>query len=127
VTGHGPDGPSAAGLADQVAELVRALNHATLPGRSGLAYPGDVYSVLIALSVLAARLPQALAQTETFLAKELAAGRIVIVDGAHTGDPAAAVAQAAACLHTARAAAHRLHIDLDHAAAALVWAAAVDP
>jgi hypothetical protein len=119
--------PTPAGLADAAAEAIRALNHTTLPGAGGLTYPGDVYSLLAALSLLAARLPQALTQTETFLAAELAAGRIVIVDGAHTGDPAAAVAQAAACLHTARAAAHRLHVDLDHAAAALVWAAAVDP
>jgi hypothetical protein len=119
--------PTPAGLADAAAEAIRALNHATLPGSGGLAYPGDVYSVLIALSLLAARLPQALAQAETFLVAQLTAGRIVIVDGAHTGDPDAAVAQAAACLHTARAAAHALHVDLDHAAAALVWAAAVDP
>jgi hypothetical protein len=118
---------SPAGLADQAAELVRALNHATLPGAGGLSYPGDVYSVLIALSVLAGRLPQALAQTETFLVAQLTAGRIVIVDGAHTGDPDAAVAEAEEYLNTARAAAHRLHVDLDHAAAALVWAAAVDP
>jgi hypothetical protein len=127
VTGHGPAGASAAGLADQAAELVRALNHATLPGAGGLTYSGDVYSLLAGLSVLAGRLPQALAQAETFLVAQLTAGRIVIVDGAHTGDPDAAVAQTAACLHTARAAAHRLHVDLDHAAAALVWAAAVDP
>lgn len=125
MTGREPT--PAAGLADQAAELVRALNHATLPGAGGLTYPGDAYSVLIALSVLAARLPQALAQAETFLAKELAAGRIVIVDGPHIGDPDAAVAQAEEYLHAARAAAHRLHVDLDHAAAALVWAAAVDP
>jgi hypothetical protein len=118
--------PTPAGLADQAAELVRALNHATLPGAGGLSCPGDVYGVLIGLSVLAGRLPQALAQAETFLVAQLVAGRIVIVDGAHTGDPEAAVAQAGECLHTARAAAHRLHVDLDRAAAALVWAAAVD-
>jgi hypothetical protein len=118
---------SPAGLADQAAELVRALNHATLPGADGLSYPGDVYSVLIGLSVLAGRLPQALAQAETFLVAQLTAGRIVIVDGTHTGDPDAAVAEAEEYLNTARAAAHRLHVDLDHAAAALVWAAAVDP
>lgn len=92
-----------------------------------LSYPGDVYSLLIALSVLAGRLPQALAQAETFLVAQLAAGRVVTVDGAHVGDPDAAVAEAEACLHTARAAAHRLHVDLDHVAAALVWAAGVDP
>jgi hypothetical protein len=127
VTGHGPDGASAAGLADQAAELVRGLNHATLPGVGGLSYPGDVYSVLIGLSVLAGRLPQALAQAETFLVAQLTAGRIVIVDGTHTGHPDAAVAEAEEYLRTARAAAHRLHVDLDRAAAALVWAAAVDP
>jgi hypothetical protein len=119
--------PTPAGLADAAAEAIRALNHATLPGAGGLSYPGDVYSVLIALSVLAARLPQALAQAETFLVAQLTAGRIVIVDGAHIGHPDDAVAQAEAYLDTARAAAHRLHVDLDHAAAALVWAAAVDP
>jgi hypothetical protein len=127
VTGRGPERLSPAGLADQAAELVRALNHATLPGAGGLTYPADAYSVLANLAVLAVRLPQALTQAETFLANELAAGRVVIVHGEHAGDPQAALAQAAAWLHAARASAHRLHVDLDHAAAALVWAAAVDP
>jgi hypothetical protein len=121
------DPPTPAELTDQAAELVRALNHATLPGTGGLTYPGDAYSVLANLAVLVVRLPQALTQTQTFLARELAASRVVIVHGEHAGDPDAALTQAAACLHAARAAAHRLHVDLDRAAAALVWAAAVDP
>ena len=127
MTGHGPDRLSPAGWADAAAEAFRALNHATLPGASGLSYPGDVYSLLAGLSLLAGWLPQALAQAETFLVAQLTAGRIVIVDGEHAGDPHDAVAEAEAYLHAARAAAHRLHVDLDHAAAALVWAAAVDP
>jgi hypothetical protein len=51
-----------AGLASQAADAVRALNHATRPGTSGLAYPADAYDVTGALSLLASRLPQALAQ-----------------------------------------------------------------
>jgi hypothetical protein len=121
------DPPTPAELADQAAELVRALNHATLPGAGGLTYPADAYSLLANLAVLVVRLPQALTQTETFLARELAAGRVVIVHGEHVGDPDDAVARAGEYLNTARAAVHRLHVDLDQAVAALVWAAAVDP
>lgn len=74
-------GPAA--LAAEAAEAVRALNHATLPGTSGLIYPADAYDVSGALSLLASRLPQALAQLLAFLQAEVAAGRVIIVSGDH--------------------------------------------
>jgi hypothetical protein len=64
---------SPAALAADAAEAVRALNHATLPGSGGLAFPADAYDVTGALSLLASRLPQALAQLLAFLQAEVKA------------------------------------------------------
>jgi hypothetical protein len=113
-------------LADEAAEGIRALNHATLPAAGGLVFPADAYAVTGSLAVLAARLPQVLSQIEVFLADELAAGRIVIVAGEHAGDPTAAITLAAAWLQGARVAAHHLRHALDGAQAALTWAGAAD-
>lgn len=66
-------GPAA--LAGDAAEAVRTLNHATLPGSGGLVFPADAYDVTGALSLLASRLPQALAQLLAFLQAEVKAGR----------------------------------------------------
>lgn len=115
-------GPAA--LADEAAESVRALNHATLPGTGGLVFPADAYDVTGALSLLASRLPQALAQLLAFLQTEAAAGRVVIVSGDHAGDPAAVLANVTASLDIAVASARRLHQALDTAQNQLTWAAA---
>jgi hypothetical protein len=115
-------GPAA--LAAEAAESVRALNHATRPGTSGLAFPADAYEVTGALSLLASRLPQALAQLLTFLRTEVEAGRVVIVSGPDAGDPAAVLAAVTASLDTAVASARRLHQSLDAAQQQLTWAAA---
>ncbi len=86
----GPATP--AELAGQAAEAVRALNHATLPGTGGLQYPAGAYEVTGQLAVLAARLPQALAQIHAFLQEQAAAGQVTVVAGQHQGDPAAMLA-----------------------------------
>jgi hypothetical protein len=124
MTGHQP---SVLGLAEDAAEAIRALAHLTRPARGGLTYPGDTYELLGTLGLLAGCLPQVLAQTSTFLTGELAAGRVVIVAGDHTGNPGAVIAEAAAFLHRAQVAAAGLARDLDAAQSALVWAGATDP
>jgi hypothetical protein len=114
-------------LAAEAAEAVRALNHATLPGAGGLVFPADAYEVAGSLSVLAARLPQALAQLLAFLRAEADAGQVVIVAGPHAGEPAAAIAAVTGSLDAAVAAARRLHQALDAAQNHLTWAAAASP
>jgi hypothetical protein len=118
----GPATP--AELAGQAAEAVRALNHATLPGTGGLEYPADAYEITGQLAVLAARLPQALAQLLAFLAEQANAGQITVVAGQHQEDPAAMLAAVTADLDAAAASARRLHQALDNAQNYLTWAAA---
>jgi hypothetical protein len=115
---------SPAALAADAAEAVRALNHATMPGAGGLAFPADAYEVAGSLSVIAARLPQALAKLLAFLRAEVKAGRVVIVTGDHAGDPAAVLAAVTGSLDAAVASARRLHQALDAAQNNLTWAAA---
>ena len=112
--------------ADTAAEAVRALNHATVFTEGGLSGPADVYDVLGSLAMLAARLPQALSQLQTFLAREQTAGRVQLVDGPHTGDPAAAVADVARWLTCAAGSADQLQQALEQAHATLTWAARCD-
>lgn len=109
--------------AETAAEAIRALNHATLPGTSALTGPADVYDVLGELATLAARLPQALSQLQSFLDAETDAGRVRIVDGQHVGDPAAAAATVGHWTDTATAATQALQHALEQAHAALTWAA----
>jgi hypothetical protein len=116
-----------AGLAGQAAEAVRALNHATLSGAGGLEHPADAYEVTGQLAVLAARLPQALAQLLAFLAEQAAAGAITVVAGQHQGDAAAMLTAVTAGLDAAAASARRLHQALDAAQNHLTWAAATEP
>ncbi|MEZ7005701.1 hypothetical protein [Streptomyces sp. AD55] len=56
------DPKTPAQLADDAAEAIRALNHATQSQRPGWKYPSDAYSVVGALARMAAGLPQALDQ-----------------------------------------------------------------
>jgi hypothetical protein len=54
--------------ADNAAEAVRAINHATLQQSSnGWQYPGDAYSTVGNLSQMAMMLPQALEQIERLI------------------------------------------------------------
>lgn len=105
----------AAGCADTAAEAIRALNYATLPAAGTVAGPADVYDVVGALATLTGRLPQALSQLQAFLAGEHAAGRVRIVDGPHTGEPAAALAESDRWLTCAAAAADSLRHALEQA------------
>lgn len=74
---------SAAEIAQQMAELARELNYATLPhdGYPGLREPSDVYDVAAALKTMAQRLPQACQQTSRWLGEQEAAGRIAHAQG----------------------------------------------
>lgn len=116
----------AARCADTAAEAIRALNYATLPAAGTLTGPADVYDVTGALASLTARLPQALSQLQTFLAGEHAAGRVRVVDGPHTGDPAAALAEADRWLTCASSRADVLREALEQAHAALSCTAGPD-
>lgn len=113
----------AAGCADTAAEAIRALNYATLPAAGTLTGPADVYDVVGALATLTGRLPQALSQLQSFLAGEHAAGRVRIVDGQHTSDPAAALADIQRWLTCAASAADSLRQALEQAHTALSWTA----
>jgi hypothetical protein len=105
---------------------VRALNHATLPGADGLAFPADACDVTGKLALLASRLPQALAQLLAFLRSEVEAGRVAVVAGEHDGDPAAMLAAVTDSLDAAVVSARRLHDALDSAQNQLTWAAGRD-
>jgi len=74
------DGPHSAEYTMQVAyalaEAARVLNYATMPGASGLDYPGDAYSLLGALYTAAERLPQLFAQLTAFLESQRDAGNL---------------------------------------------------
>lgn len=62
---------------DAAAEAIRSANHQTFPGIApGLEYPGDVYSAIANLVILAQRLPQLLTQLASWLEAERQAGRI---------------------------------------------------
>ena len=113
-------------LANDAAETIRALNHATFPGAGGLVWPGDAYDVIASLSLLAARLPQALAQLDRFLTGEVDAGRVAVDGGEFTGDPAAAAAAASHWLDQAQSCAGRLHHALDQAQQTAAYLAATD-
>ena len=72
--------------ANQAAEAIRYLNHATLsPVTAALRYPGDVDAVLVALEELGQRLPQLLDQLGAWMVAECKADRVrVVVPGAHS-------------------------------------------
>lgn len=63
-------------VADAAAEAIRTLNYATMHGRMGLEYPGDVYELLGTLAQIGERLPQLCDQLRTWLMGELNAGRL---------------------------------------------------
>ncbi|MDI3406059.1 hypothetical protein [Streptomyces cavernicola] len=63
-------------LAEQAAQAIRNLNHATLPGKDQLAYPGDAYETVGPLARLAHRLPQSLDQLTEFLRKLTESGAV---------------------------------------------------
>jgi hypothetical protein len=115
--------PTPAQLANQAAEAVRSLNHATFPGTSTLVFPSDAYGVIASLSVLASRLPQLLAQLDRWLTSEVEAGHVVVDAGEYACDPQAAAAVASHWLDQATTAAEALHRALDQAQQASAYLA----
>jgi hypothetical protein len=61
-------------LADQAAEAVRALNHATISG--GYEWPSDVDDVVAGLGRAAARMAQAIDQASRWITAQHDAGRV---------------------------------------------------
>ena len=118
---------SPARWAEDAAEAIRALNHATLPGAGGLTEPADVYAVLGSLATLTSRLPQALSQLLGFFQREQSERRVQIVDGEPAGDPAAAGATLTGQLSCAASSAEALQHALEQAHATVTWAARTDP
>jgi hypothetical protein len=77
---------TAAELASAASEAIRGLNHVTQGApRFELEFPADAYSVIGALGELAARLPQAIEQTQQFIDGLECAGKL----RHDTGDPLA--------------------------------------
>jgi hypothetical protein len=75
---NAPKTPAA--LADEAAEAIRNLNHATLSRREGWQYPSDAYDVVGDLARLATMLPQALQQAGKFFDDLVESGHVG-VDG----------------------------------------------
>jgi hypothetical protein len=113
-------------VAAGAAESIRTLNYST---RDDLHFPGDVYMVLGALSMLAGRLPQTLQQLANFLERQLQDGVIGIDTGTRSdGDPLTAVsASATALLNDAAPAAATLQAALDRAQQAIGSAHYIEP
>jgi len=75
---NGPAGRTPAEWADQAAEAVRALNHATIQvdDARGYRFPADADQTLANLQVLIDRLPQALQQLGAWLERQARAGMV---------------------------------------------------
>ncbi|MZD09136.1 hypothetical protein GTW43_29255 [Streptomyces sp. SID5785] len=108
---------NAAALTDQAAETIRSLNYATLPEASGLAFPGDAYSTVGNLSMLAMRLPQALHQVQAFIDRQHESGDLYSDQG--PDDLSARIASLRAATDDAARAAHTLYAALEQAHVAL--------
>jgi hypothetical protein len=118
---------TAAGHADVAAEAIRALNHATLPGRGGLAEPADAYEILAQLGLLADRLGQSVRQVQQYLDGQVDRGGIRIVDGEHRDNPAGAISACRQLTADASTAAGVLGRALHAAQETLTWAATTPP
>lgn len=99
-------------LAEQAAELVRALNHATRSEAGELEYPSDVYKIVGSLQTLAERLPQLFGQLAAFLMAEANADRIGHSSG---GSPRTWIDDVLEALTKASDSADELAADLDRA------------
>lgn len=99
---------------DVAGQAVRDFNHRSIslprPDRDGWTYPSDMYRALGELTYLAGGLPQAFEQITAALMHQAGQGHIDIDRGTvWEGDPAGAVAAAAAALDDARRAAHAMY------------------
>lgn len=98
-------------LADDAAEAVRALNHATKASGEEWQYPGDAYSTVGDLSTMAMRLPQALEQIHNFIGQLTATGKLRSDRDTLDAD----LSETQAGLHEAVTAADHLHQALNRA------------
>ncbi|MFF8430879.1 hypothetical protein ACF07Y_38240 [Streptomyces sp. NPDC016566] len=102
-------------LADQAAEAIRSLNHATQSAKGELTYPGDAYELVASLKQLTQRLPQSFEQISRFLGS-LAKTSAVTADHGTADDH---LAEARSGLASAALIAQTLTDHLDHAHSAL--------
>ena len=105
--------PASKDLADQAADVIRALNHVTLPGAADYGYPADVSVVIGSLGRLVRDLPQSLRQAGRWLADAHARGAVRDVDAGTEAETAQTVCAvilelSEAATHVGRAA-HSLH------------------
>jgi hypothetical protein len=107
------DAPTVPQLADRAAEAIRSVNHAT----SALKYPGDIYSTVANLKILAQRLPQTFQQLGARFAQLGHDGHLSIEPG--RGDLNEAQDQAYQALYDAVVAAEAMGQALDRAHTAL--------
>ena len=110
-----------AALADQAAEAVRSLNHATLSARPGWEHPVDAYDVVGDLARMAMMLPQAIEQTGKFFDALVADGHVGVDGfGREKGTTVETMsAELAGALVDAAALARHLHEQLNIAHGAL--------
>jgi hypothetical protein len=94
-----PDGPHSPQRTAEVGQLFddvsRLLCYATMPGKGGLEFPADVYSLVADMYSAAGRFPQVCEQLDGFLAAQAATGRLYEARGR---DVTAQVREAAAHL-----------------------------
>lgn len=97
-----PDGPHSPERTEEagnlLAECVRYLNYAS-NGGPGLAYPGDVYSLLGALYTGTERLPQLFGQLTAFLAAQKDSGTLADDLGRDVGKQVAMAAYRLGAAH----------------------------
>lgn len=105
--------PTVPELADTAAEAIRSVNHST----KNIEYPGDVYSTVANLKILAQRLPQTFEQLGGRLTQLGHDGHLRIEPG--RGDLADAQEETYAALRDAIDAAHALDAALNRAHSAL--------
>jgi ABC-type transporter Mla subunit MlaD len=108
--------PAPAVLADQAAEAVRGLNHATQHVMGELTYPSDAYDVVASLKTLTQRLPQTFAQLGAFMERLGKTGNVTADYGdadEHVGEARSALASAALIAQTLTE-----HLDRAHSALA---------
>jgi hypothetical protein len=106
-------------LAADAAEAIRALNHATAfagtvaDAGAGYEHPADLDATLVELSLMAVRLPQALAQARTWLTGRYLAG--TVGHDTRPGQVDAVLAEVGQLLNDAIVAAGQLADSLDQA------------
>ncbi|MFD7294773.1 hypothetical protein ACFV9W_15935 [Streptomyces sp. NPDC059897] len=116
--------PPPAELADQAAEAVRSLNHATQLIKGELTYPSDAYEVVASLKTLTQRLPQTFDQLSTFMEQLDKTGNVTADYGdadEHVGETRSALASAALIAQTLTE-----HLDRAHSALAPLGYRATD-